>query len=639
VVPERLRLIRHAALAVASLLTLMVVMNVVVLPWGLTAFAGKAGTLAGFANAIQAAVLLVFAVIIGLFIHRYAEPFFILWYFGWLSWLGLYGTRLLHASWGQVFNPINSSFLFLAGILLVAPRGWTARIARFPQQEIAHGVGAPLWLCRYVRANPLALLAWSPVLVLAVIRHASPDSYSDAENAWSVVAITAFGVGLYWRMRVISPDSALVALLVHAVYLEPHVSRLVWPAAELYTLQHTLSVALPTLVMKPALALLVTFLALRETGARHEKAERDLARVAATAKAAGERTARVLAGLPDACLLVKDGLVTFMNPRACELLGLASESAPALASIFSDPQACDVFMERLREEDRVLGYETETTVRSRVTAIPARVWVRLDAFSIRPAQSGGGEEIVILILDRHERELAHAVYSLAHDYMKPRLHHLSGRLRQQAAQIAAWALPAPLAVDVADGVEQKICSELLGVLDLLRDEFRNYWIRRQVDDRADVRNCVKVAWAQARHACEGELDCQPMHEASFAPEAGDISAAVSDHSLTRALTNAYINAIRATYKREQRTRLSPVQTSVALTEGWVFIRICDRGGGFKSSILSFINDRPAAAPPEVGVGLLGLKLVVAAAGGSVHAGNGPEGGAWVKILLPTTNVR
>ena len=65
--------------------------------------------LKNFANVVQLLVVALFVAILGAVVHRYTEPYFILWFYGWVMWLLLYACR--QVGWQEAaFNGLNSFF-------------------------------------------------------------------------------------------------------------------------------------------------------------------------------------------------------------------------------------------------------------------------------------------------------------------------------------------------------------------------------------------------------------------------------------------------------------------------------------------------------------------------------------------------
>src|SRR5437660_450593 len=60
-----------------------------------------------FVNLLQVGLIGVLFVILGSILHRYPEPYFILWFFGWASWLFLYLSRLWNWPLTDIFNGLN----------------------------------------------------------------------------------------------------------------------------------------------------------------------------------------------------------------------------------------------------------------------------------------------------------------------------------------------------------------------------------------------------------------------------------------------------------------------------------------------------------------------------------------------------
>src|SRR5262249_34996821 len=142
-------------------------------------------------------------------------------------------------------------------------------------------------------------------------------------------------------------------------------------------------------------------------------------------------------------------------------------------------------------------------------------------------------EIVLLVLDRHELELAHAVYAYVHDYMQPTIVRLTGALRQTCAGNGH-----PLSAEL------EMCTKLIKDVDDLKEEFREYWRLRSSskDEGALLSRCVNVAWEQARRMC-GQYECEPSLISRLVSPAVMIPS-LSERAMTRALQNIFANAVR-----------------------------------------------------------------------------------------------
>jgi two-component system sensor histidine kinase RegB len=113
---------------------------------------------------------------------------------------------------------------------------------------------------------------------------------------------------------------------------------------------------------------------------------------------------------------------------------------------------------------------------------------------------------------------------------------------------------------------------------------------------------------------------------------GEDVAIVSDPALKQVLGNILDNA--ADY--------SPEWIGVVATRerDSLVLEIADRGPGFSEDILSSFGQpyRSTKGRPGGGLGLFLLVNVVRKLGGTAEAGNRPEGGAYVRVILPLRSI-
>jgi signal transduction histidine kinase len=569
----------------------------------------------------QTVLIGMFTLIIGSFVHRYPEPFFILWYFGWIAWFVLYSGRFLSPSYpDSPFNLLNTCFFLAAAADLLLPRSLNRLFRKYPPSP-GKTFGSPLvWLLKYYKNNPYALLLLTPVIIV-------PFLPAYFETGLAVIAIAGLGYGLYRRLVGTSVTTAFSALFLHTVYLEPQISKLLWPPVLGHDFDYILTVSAPSLVLKPALALFVTFLALSETRERQIEAQRELAE----AEQRGTTMLKeMMQNLPGACLLFQNGKSVLLNDSARKLLGL-SENQVALESVFAFTEDHHKFLALLHADGHTIGHLTRICTNS-PSGAKTNKWVRMDAFEAHTSVSDTAE-IVMLILDHHELELTYTIFSFIHDYISPRVNLLKGSVD------ALGKLPLDASMEPLRQSLNHRSAALVEAIGFLREEFREYWrLRPEVSEGAPVERCLHVAWAQALHSCAATLGCTPhivVRNGSF-PE-NTRSLVVSERQLTRTFQNLLVNAIQHTHNRENHPSLSPIEVDLSYQEKWVRIRIADHGCGLPDDVRRFLNEPASTGGDKIGLGLFSVKISVSAAGGKINAGNNAHAnGGWVEIRLPAS---
>ena len=100
-----------------------------------------------------------------------------------------------------------------------------------------------------------------------------------------------------------------------------------------------------------------------------------------------------------------------------------------------------------------------------------------------------------------------------------------------------------------------------------------------------------------------------------------------------ALRNIIDNAV----KHSQRAHLNMVITVTSAGTDRLDFTLTDDGKGFDTSALAFLNGGDFGV--DSGYGLLGVRRMIAARGGSITASNGPQGGGIIQFSMPGTCVR
>jgi len=137
-----------------------------------------------------------------------------------------------------------------------------------------------------------------------------------------------------------------------------------------------------------------------------------------------------------------------------------------------------------------------------------------------------------------------------------------------------------------------------------------------------------VAEAAKKNGIAIVVDVQPATLSIMAEEA----------ALGSVLVNLMRNAIYAMRDGPQRR----LRVRASERDGQAVLQVMDTGSGIRDDILPrlfepFVTSKPAGA--GLGLGLVIVAQLVRAAGGSIEAGNQPEGGACFTIRLPLASQR
>ncbi len=110
---------------------------------------------------------------------------------------------------------------------------------------------------------------------------------------------------------------------------------------------------------------------------------------------------------------------------------------------------------------------------------------------------------------------------------------------------------------------------------------------------------------------------------------------LDSNQLGRVLLNLINNAVEASPRGSRLSIRIAWQTNVTQR---LVIAIEDEGRGLSAPLLRFINSAQQVAPPsEAGIGLVSVKSLVAAIGGSVSAQVGALGGTLFRVTVPVDN--
>lgn len=189
-----------------------------------------------------------------------------------------------------------------------------------------------------------------------------------------------------------------------------------------------------------------------------------------------------------------------------------------------------------------------------------------------------------------------------------------------------------------DGVQPRDDEHLQSLLEEAEQ------LGRLIDDLHTVALADAGALALQREACSpGELAVEAAagHSAVARRRGIDLRTEVADGlpslvadptRLRQVLDNLLANALRHAPDG------GAVVLSVGASAGSVAFVVADDGPGFPPDRLDEVFDRftRGADSRGSGIGLSLAKDLVAAHGGTIHAANRPEGGALVRVVLPTT---
>lgn len=563
-------------------------------------------------NGLQVLLVSIVFVILGSILHRYPEPYFILWFFGWASWLLLYLSRLIEWRFTDLFNGLNSYFFFLAGASLAVAEGTklSGWITKYPARDLpAHLGGAVPWLGEYFWMNWRVLLPLPFMLapVWIEIYHKewawptkglmSKSVYLDLEVFFSVLGIGLLGFGLYRRFATISRPVAVAAIVVHAVYLQPQLAKAFFDLKQSEPSFGFLFEVLATSVAcKPALALFATLLALTETEHQMREAE--------------QQRLRVLDKLPAACVVVRENVVQFFNERASRMFGLVEGHHHSMAPLFECPEEMQDIIGKLGRTDSVYGCYAFLKM-----ANGGYQEVRIDAFRA----GGQASEIIFLILDRHDRAFAEGIMNYVHSGIKARL------LSEEEESSAATS---------------KLINVLLQRIKRLEKIWHTFWEKpeKRIPTRS-LWSCIKAAYAEEDFRFDKPNWPNPTVTDYEIPS-------LPPERVKDIFKNIFSNIDKHAYGNQKANLEKPVAVTVEVSGDLVVIRVTDKGEGFPEDVVKVVNGsrligKAGPGKSDGGLGLTAVKLAVAASAaasvypdGMVRIGNNdPPPGGYVEIKL------
>jgi len=222
-----------------------------------------------FAIYAHAALLVMLTIFLGWFVNRYHRPFFVLLFHGYLFWSIEYTVKCAHIFQVSTANGFESYFFLSAGMVLAAPESWGHSIRLFPAYDapVAPILRPAIWLARYIWNNPIMIVPLIVMIIPEVVEKPFPWLYQTVDALFFMTAVMVLGFGLYQRLRPVSLKTANAALIVHSIYLWPQIGNCWWKLHATPGVHNGIllqAIHIPALVLKPALALFATLVAIRE---------------------------------------------------------------------------------------------------------------------------------------------------------------------------------------------------------------------------------------------------------------------------------------------------------------------------------------------------------------------------------------
>ncbi|WP_083656301.1 hybrid sensor histidine kinase/response regulator [Mongoliimonas terrestris] len=355
------------------------------------------------------------------------------------------------------------------------------------------------------------------------------------------------------------------------------------------------------------------------------------------------RLAMLKAALDAIVVIDEESCVLEFNPAAEALFGHRREDilGTSLADAIVPPEMRDAHATGFRRylaggSSRILGRRVEMEA---MTRTGTRIPIELTVTEIRPDQR---RLFVAFVRDLTERKAAEAEVARQRNAL-----HQSEKMSALGSLLAGIAheLNNPLSVVVGRAIMlEEDCAD-----DRQRDQIRrlreaaercgriaqtflkmarhNPVARRPVDLAEPIRNALDmVAYAARSSGVAVATEIAP-----------DLPAVDADpDQLVQVLVNLAINAIQAMGAGDGERRLT-VRALRGPAPGEVGVLVLDTGPGIPDAVMPRIFEpffTTKAVGNGTGVGLAVSHAMIAAHGGSLTAGNRPEGGAWFRVALP-----
>jgi PAS domain S-box-containing protein len=350
----------------------------------------------------------------------------------------------------------------------------------------------------------------------------------------------------------------------------------------------------------------------------------------------------VIQHMPDAVMLIRDGLIVFMNTAGIELFGIDHPERVIGSDILDlvHPEEREVARKRI-ERMAKSGLPMPPRERRMLTATGETVPVEVSGGHL--IQFEGGRANLIVIRDITERKkfqarllLADRMVSvgtlaagIAHEINNP-LAYVMGNLGYLAKRVERLANDAPN-VDLDEIIEA--CEEARGGAERVQtivDDLRAF---SRVDDQkmgpVDVHGVLESSLKLA--GTELQRRARLVKDFASVPP-----VRASDSRLGQVFLNLLVNAIQALPEGGDRDD-QEIRLATRLEHGYVMVEVRDSGPGIPSEIMDRVFD-PFFTTKPVGVGTgLGLSIchsIVTTLGGEIHVESGTGGGTTFRVLLP-----
>jgi nitrogen fixation/metabolism regulation signal transduction histidine kinase len=361
---------------------------------------------------------------------------------------------------------------------------------------------------------------------------------------------------------------------------------------------------------------------------RLRRASEETARSRAQVENERERLAVILAGLSTGVLVIDTTLkLRLANAAADAILGesLAAWTGTELAALPDDaPRLVEFARELVRRLEN-----GEDSWQDEITLPPDRV-VRC---ACAPLPDGAGEAGYVIVFDDISN-LLHAQRDAAWGEVARRLaHEIKNPLTpiQLAAERLRRRLQGKLAADDADVLERAThtivqqVETLKGMVNAFSEYARDPELKlTQINLNELTAEVVELYRAQGITVT---IDMQP--DPALPPVLADRGR------LRQVLNNLITNALEAVEGVAGARVAVATQMNSGPAPKSAVIMVTDNGHGFDRDMLARVFDPYVTSKPRgTGLGLAIVKKIAEEHGGSIEANNLPEGGAYVRVVIP-----